>query len=82
MRSFSAFTRRTGGIPFPITSGRYRSMTSDYITPMDRTIEAFGEAPWSLEQGVAETVRWYDEESAPVIPHTLKDVRQKDQQAA
>ena len=70
------------GVPFPITSGRYRSMTSDYITPMDRTIEAFGEAPWSLEQGVAETVRWYDEESAPAIPHTLKDVRQKDQQAA
>jgi hypothetical protein len=27
-------------IPFPITSGRFRSMTSDYITPMDRTTKA------------------------------------------
>ena len=33
------------GIPFPITSGRFRSMTSDYITPMDKTIERLGEAP-------------------------------------
>lgn len=32
------------GLPFPITSGRFRSMTSDYITPMDRTIEALGPA--------------------------------------
>lgn len=55
------------GIPFPITSGRFRSMTSDYITPMDRTIEALGEAPWSMEQGVKEIVRWYDEESARIV---------------
>lgn len=51
------------GIPFPITSGRFRSMTSDYITPMDRTIEAFGEAPFSMEEGVKAMVRWYDDGS-------------------
>lgn len=56
------------GLPFPITSGRYRSMTSDYITPMDRTIEALGEAPWSVQAGVKEMVRWYDEVSAGVKP--------------
>lgn len=55
------------GIPFPITSGRFRSMTSDYITPMDRTIEALGEAPWSMEQGVKEIVRWYDNDSARIV---------------
>ena len=65
------------GIPFPITSGRFRSMTSDYITPMDRTIDAFGEAPYSLEAGVKEMVRWYDSGSERIKAHTLKDVRQK-----
>jgi nucleoside-diphosphate-sugar epimerase len=63
------------GVPFPITSGRFRSMTSDYITPMDRTIERLGEAPFSLEQGVAETVAWYDGGSEKIIAPKKKDVR-------
>ncbi|HMC97382.1 MAG TPA: hypothetical protein VKG92_07015, partial [Flavobacteriales bacterium] len=64
-------------VPFPITSGRFRSMTSDYITPMDRTIEALGEAPFSLEEGVAETVRWYDNGSERIVAPVRKDVREK-----
>ncbi|MCC7502582.1 MAG: NAD(P)-dependent oxidoreductase [Flavobacteriales bacterium] len=64
-------------IPFPITTGRFRSMTSDYITPMDATIQAFGEAPYSVEAGVKEMVRWYDNGSDRIVAHTLKDVRQK-----
>lgn len=64
-------------IPFPITTGRFRSMTSDYITPMDKTIAAFGNAPWTLEAGVKEMVRWYDNGSERIVAHTLKDVRMK-----
>lgn len=64
-------------IPFPITTGRFRSMTSDYITPMDRTIAAFGEAPWTLEAGVDAMVKWYDNGSERIVAHTLKDVRLK-----
>lgn len=64
-------------IPFPITTGRFRSMTSDYITPMDTTIAAFGNAPWSLEQGVEAMVKWYDNGSERIVAHTLKDVRLK-----
>jgi nucleoside-diphosphate-sugar epimerase len=64
-------------IPFPITSGRFRSMTSDYITPMDRTIEALGEAPYSVEDGVKAMVKWYDDGSERVVAPVLKDVRQK-----
>lgn len=64
-------------IPFPITTGRYRSMTSDYITPMDRTIAALGEAPFSLEKAVDETIKWYENGSDRIIAHTLKDVRMK-----
>lgn len=48
---------RLGG-SFPLTSSRYRSMTVDYPTPVGKTIESFGDPPYSLEQGVAETVRW------------------------
>lgn len=62
-------------IPFPITSGRFRSMTSHYITPMDRTIDAFGEAPFSLEEGVKEIVHWYDHGSEAIPAPVRKDVR-------
>jgi nucleoside-diphosphate-sugar epimerase len=68
-------------IPFPITSGRFRSMTSDYITPMDKTIAAFGEAPYSIESGVKEMVRWYDGGSERIVAPVLKDVRLKDRKA-
>jgi hypothetical protein len=33
-------------------------MTVDYPTPMEATIECFGNPPFSLEQGVEETLRW------------------------
>ena len=65
------------GIPFPITSGRFRSMTSDYITPMNTTVEALGEAPYSLEEGVKAMVQWYDSESAAAKSPVLIDTRQK-----
>lgn len=64
-------------IPFPITTGRYRSMTSDYITPMDRTIAALGEAPFPLAEAVDKTITWYENGSERIIAHTLKDVRMK-----
>lgn len=63
------------GIPFPITSGRFRSMTSDYITPMDRTVAALGEAPYGLEEGVEAMVHWYDTESAAAKAPELIDPR-------
>ncbi len=64
-------------LPFPITSGRFRSMTSDYITPMDATEAALGKAPVGLEEGVKATVAWYDSESAAARKPTLIDTRQK-----
>lgn len=64
-------------IPFPITSGRFRSMTSDYVTPMDRTVEALGEAPFSMIAGVEQFVDWYRKVSKDIVPHRLKDVRGK-----
>jgi len=46
------------GFRFPIRLSRYRSMTEDYISPVDSTITAFGKPPYSLEDGINETVIW------------------------
>jgi GlcNAc-P-P-Und epimerase len=48
------------GIPFPITRSRYRSMTEDYFSPVETTIAAFGSPPYSLEDGIKETVDWLE----------------------
>lgn len=46
------------GIKFPLTTSRYRSMTSDYLCPMDATYAVLGPPPISLQQGVDETLTW------------------------
>lgn len=46
------------GRPFLINSSRFRSMTTDYGTPMAPTFELLGENPYSLEEGIRETVEW------------------------
>jgi nucleoside-diphosphate-sugar epimerase len=46
------------GIHFPITLSRYRSMTENYFSPVEPTIKSFGSPPYSLEQGIKETVDW------------------------
>lgn len=45
-------------IKFPITSSRYRSMTTGNIAPMDKTFQKLGLPPLSLEEGIVETVEW------------------------
>ncbi|MEY2545184.1 MAG: GlcNAc-P-P-Und epimerase [Verrucomicrobiota bacterium] len=49
---------RVTGKPFLINSSRFRSMTTHYETPMARTFDLFGENPYSLEDGIRETVEW------------------------
>ena len=46
------------GKPFLINSSRFRSMTTNYETPMERTFDLFGENPYTLEAGIEETVKW------------------------
>ncbi len=45
-------------VRFPLTSSRYRSMTNSNEAPMEKTLRAFGPNPYSLQQGIAETVEW------------------------
>jgi nucleoside-diphosphate-sugar epimerase len=46
------------GKPFLINSSRFRSMTTDYETPMEQTFKLLGENPYTLEQGIRVTVEW------------------------
>jgi hypothetical protein len=36
-------------------------MTSDYRTPMDKTFEVIGKGPFSLQEGIDQTVAWLRE---------------------
>lgn len=45
-------------IKFPITSSRFKSMTTSNYTSMAKTIETFGLPPYSLEEGINDTVAW------------------------
>ncbi|MEM8955767.1 MAG: NAD(P)-dependent oxidoreductase [Verrucomicrobiota bacterium] len=47
------------GRKFYINSSRLRSMTTDYLTPMGATFEVLGEPPYSLEDGISESVAWF-----------------------
>jgi GlcNAc-P-P-Und epimerase len=49
---------RLTGKPFLINSSRLRSMTTNYNTPIPETFDLLGENPYSLEDGVRETVQW------------------------
>jgi nucleoside-diphosphate-sugar epimerase len=47
----------------PLSLLRYKAMTEDYLTPIERTIELTGPAPYSMEQGLDETFRWWSTRS-------------------
>jgi GlcNAc-P-P-Und epimerase len=46
------------GVPAPITSLRYRSMTGNYAPSLAKTISVFGKPPYDLEDGVRQTLEW------------------------
>lgn len=52
---------RKYGKSFPLTSSRYRNMISDYLTPMDKTLDVLGEPPNSLNEGVRQSVDWLEQ---------------------
>lgn len=55
------------GIRFPLTSSRYKSMTSSNSAPMEKTINDFGIPPYSLDQGIEETVNWLKKEHPDLV---------------
>lgn len=56
------------GLPAPLDSSRYRSMTEDYPTPMARTAEALGTLPVvPMALGVTQTVEWLANGASPDV---------------
>lgn len=45
-------------VRFPLTSSRFRSMTTSNAVSMKETMAAFGAPPFSLEEGVEDTIGW------------------------
>lgn len=55
------------GVQFPITSSRFKSMTTSNDAPMDLTFQTFGRPPYSLQAGVDETVAWLRKEHPSLV---------------
>jgi hypothetical protein len=51
------------GAKSPIFTSRFRSMTEDYVTPMEPTYAALGFPRMSMKEGVRETVEWLRSQS-------------------
>lgn len=46
------------GKPFLLTTTRVKNMINNYHTPMEETFELLGENPYSIEEGVEQTIAW------------------------
>lgn len=49
------------GKQFPLTSSRFNNMISDYPANTAKTFDMLGEPPYSLKEGVEETVIWLNQ---------------------
>lgn len=47
------------GVNFPLNFTRYKSMTSDYVVPMENTFAVLGKGEYSLDEAVTNTIQWY-----------------------
>lgn len=56
--AFAGDFLRLFNVKFPITTSRYRSMTTDNPASMEHTFTNLGEPKYSLEEGIAQTVEW------------------------
>ena len=48
-------------IKFPLTSSRFKSMTTSNATPMSKTFEVLGLPQYDLKEGVRKTIEWLKE---------------------
>jgi len=59
---------RSLGLPAPIDSGRAFRMTTDYVVPVEPTLEIAGPPPVEFEEGVRRTVAWLETHWSGVHP--------------
>ncbi len=48
------------GVSVPLRWSRFKSMTTDYVSPTEETIGLLGAAPFSAEEGIRRTVEWIE----------------------
>jgi nucleoside-diphosphate-sugar epimerase len=60
---------RTPGLSFPFTSFRLRNIVTAYTFDLSRTEEVCGPLPFSVEQGIEETVHWLRSVAGPGRRH-------------
>jgi nucleoside-diphosphate-sugar epimerase len=46
------------GLKAPLSMLRYKAMTEDYLTPIERTIDLTGPAPYTMDAAIDETLAW------------------------
>lgn len=56
-------------IPFPLNLLRFENMNSEYNTPMQKTIDAFGVSHPDLEKNIKETIDWIKNEGNPFFKY-------------
>lgn len=56
------------GFNFPITSSRYRSMTTSNPAPMKKTIDKLGAPKYTLLEGIGQTVDWMKQYHPHLVP--------------
>lgn len=54
-------------IKFPLSSSRFKSMTTSNDAPMEPVFDAFGQPPYSLEQGIEETIEWLKANHSEIV---------------
>lgn len=54
-------------IEFPITSSRYRSIITSNDAPIQQTFTDFGNPPFTLDEGIEETVMWLRETHPQIV---------------
>lgn len=62
------------GLRVPLYSFRLRNMTTDWVVPMDATLEVTGSNPYSLEDGVRLTLSWIDEGPIVAVDNGPSDI--------
>lgn len=63
------------GLRFPITSSRFKSMTTSNDAPMGEVIDAFGPPPYTLAEGIAETVNWLKQYHPDLVKTELDQLK-------
>ncbi len=68
MLAYTGDLLSVANMKFPITSSRYKSMTTSNDAPMQAVLQEFGQPPYTLDEGIQETVEWLKIYHPDIVP--------------